>query len=361
MPSSPFTISTLTTLDPVIRSSVSWSLALDRSDTVVVHHDLIGDRIHRVVSDSQGIVESTATELEHACLSCAVREDLVPALARLMERDLWTRALVALPVTAESAPVLRALHAEARRGGMLDRATLGAVVCAVDADTIAEDAFADDMLTDLGQQLVDDDDRVLAEAVAPMLAHADIVAMISDSAASDAARATVDHLRGRGSTVAVGPAEQLDGDAIMATEHRCDRALGRIDPLRIDRHVEPDAAGIWSIELVSDRPFHPGRLRKRLPDLGGHEARTRGHFWLPSRPADACAWDGAGRQVSVGSLGGWGRHPRATRLVATGRGPERDLITQAFHDCLVRDDERSEDWLRKGDALEDWLGLPPLA
>ncbi|MFW7415700.1 CobW family GTP-binding protein [Demequina sp. SO4-18] len=353
-----FTISTLSTIDPVVRSSISFGLALERSDVAVIHHDFIGDQIRRTVADASGVIESDATELDHACLGCAVREDLVPTLARLKERDLWSQVLVALPVTAESAPVMRALHTETRRSGLLEGARLGAVVCAVDAATIADDAFSDEYLADLGRPLLGDDERVLAEAVAPMLAHADIVALVGDDPASAHARATVDHLRGQGSTVLTSAMEDIDAARIMSTEHRCDDALGRVDPLRIDRHVEPDCAGVWSIDLSSDRPFHPDRLRARLPELGGHEARTRGHFWLPTRPADACVWDGAGRQVSVGSLGRWGRHERGTRLVVTGRGPERDTIAAAFHDCLVRDDERGTDWHAHGDALDDWLGAP---
>jgi len=351
-----FTISTLSTIDPVLRSAVSMSLALDRSDTVVVHHDLVGDEIRRVVSDAFGVIESTSTELEHACLSCAVREDLLPALARLKEQDRWSRALVALPVTAESAPVTRALHDAARRGGMLEGSRLGAVVCAVDADSIADDAFSDDFLADLGRELVEDDERVLGEAVAPMLAHADLVALVSDGPSSGAARATVDHLRGRGSRVLESPTECLDGEAVMATEHRCGRALGRIDPLRIDRHVAADREGVWTVELASDRPFHPERLRENIRDLGGHPVRTRGHFWIPSRPDEACAWDGAGRQVSVGTVGRWGRHPRGTRIVATGRGGERTAIEAAFRASLVTEGDPEAVRAVAADTLEDWLG-----
>ncbi|WP_062466680.1 CobW family GTP-binding protein [Demequina maris] len=351
-----FTISTLTTLDPVLRSAVAMNLALDRGDTVVIHHDLVEDGIRRVVSDAFGIIESTTTELEHTCLSCAIREDLIPALAHLQEQDRWARALVALPATAESAPLTRALHDAARRRGPLEGARLGAVVCAVDADTVADDAFSDDFLTDLGRELIEGDERVLAEALAPMVAHADLVALVSDGAVSEQARATVDHLRGRGSVVLESAAEELDGERVMSTEHRCDRALGRIDPLRVDRHIAEDRAGVWTVELTTDRAFHPERLREHIRDLGGHAVRTRGHFWIPSRPTEACAWDGAGRQVSVGSVGRWGRHPRGTRIVATGRGHERAEIEAAFRDSLVLPGERVGATAAAHDALEDWLG-----
>ncbi|WP_082093454.1 CobW family GTP-binding protein [Demequina sediminicola] len=349
------TVSILSTMDPVIRAAVSFSVALERSDTVVVHHDLVGDEIRRVVSDSSGIIEQDATTLEHACLGCAIREDLTPTLERLQMLGRWSTVLVALPVTAESAPVTRAIDMARAPGGSLNGVRLGTVMCAVDADTIAEDAFSSDFLHDRGLALVEDDYRVVAEAVAPMLAHADVVALVCDGSPSASASATVDHLRGRGSHVLSMAAEVLDGDVVARAQHRCERALGRIDPLRLERNVARDRDGIWSVELKSAKPFHPGRLRERLADLGSHNVRARGHFWVPTRPDNPCAWDAAGRQVSVGSLEGWESQRPGTRIVFTGRGPERDVIAQAFRACLIRDDERSQDWSH-GDDLSDWLG-----
>ncbi|WP_062078996.1 CobW family GTP-binding protein [Demequina globuliformis] len=353
--SSPFTVSVLSSIDPVARSSVAWSIALDDAQTVVIQHDLSADGIRRAVSDATGVIETEDTPLEHACLSCAIREDLLPTLQRLMALRRWSRAVVALPVTAESAPVTRALHAHGRRGELLAGLTLGPVVCAVDGTTIADDAFSSEFVEDRGLALVEDDGRVVAEAVAPMLAHADVVAVVGEEPAAPKALSTVGHLRGRGSSVVCAPASALDIDALMSHTHRCGRALGRVDPLRVDRHVEPDAHGVWSIELASTRPFHPGRLRDNIARLGSHDARVRGHFWVPSRPGEPCAWDGAGRQLSVGTLDGWGRRLPATRLVVTGRGAERAMIESAFRECLIRDDEWTRDWSREDD-LSDWLG-----
>jgi hypothetical protein len=53
----------------------------------VVRHDIDAGAgtLRRVVVDAYGLVEDETVPLEHACPSCAVREDALPAIARLAE------------------------------------------------------------------------------------------------------------------------------------------------------------------------------------------------------------------------------------------------------------------------------------
>ena len=124
------------------------------------------------------------------------------------------------------------------------------------------------------------------------------------------------------------------------------------------------ASTVWRLDLRSDRPFHPDRLHDKLADIGGGPHRSRGCFWLPTRPGQLCAWDGAGGQVSVGTA--WMRRgPRAqTRLVITGLRSLTDdaaieRIREAFRDCLLTDAElarRGRVWECTKDGFEPWLG-----
>ena len=58
--------------------------------SIAVHHDLedIGDgAVHRVVRDCTGPAESEQVNLDHACASCTLREDLIPFLLRTADAD----------------------------------------------------------------------------------------------------------------------------------------------------------------------------------------------------------------------------------------------------------------------------------
>ena len=87
---------------PSCATSSSFGLVMDSPRIVVVRHDIHDDddggSIRRVVVDADGVVEDVVVPLEHACLSCAVREDALPTLApprRATRR--WDSVVLALP------------------------------------------------------------------------------------------------------------------------------------------------------------------------------------------------------------------------------------------------------------------------
>ncbi len=113
-------ITVLTSIDSVLRESTAFATLADVPRVVVVRHDLSQSQssglMRRVVSDASGVVEDTTSKLEHACLSCALREDLLRTLLRLAETRRWDDALLALPVAGEPLPVLRVLVAGTSAG-----------------------------------------------------------------------------------------------------------------------------------------------------------------------------------------------------------------------------------------------------
>lgn len=107
-------LSVLATIDPVLRDSTVFGLVVGAPRVVALRHDIRAaeDALRRVVVDATGVIEDEVVPLEHACLSCAVREDAVPTLRRLADDGRWDHVVLALPVAAESLPVVRALAAQ---------------------------------------------------------------------------------------------------------------------------------------------------------------------------------------------------------------------------------------------------------
>ncbi|HEY0215087.1 MAG TPA: GTP-binding protein [Cellulomonas sp.] len=121
----------------------------------------------------------------------------------------------------------------------------------------------------------------------------------------------------------------------------------------------PTGHGVWSLTLSSDRALHPERLLAEVARLGSGRLRSRGHFWVPSRPDSVCVWDGAGGQLSVGALGRWGDRAPGTRLVLTGVEDVRAELLAAFGDVLMTAEEHAaglHPWLGRDDVLAPWLG-----
>lgn len=370
VPPSPLPLSVVTAADPVVRDAAIASLVLGSPGTVVVRHDLLprDGALRRVVLDATGVVEDETVPLAHACVTCSMREDAVPTLARLAGSGRWTDLVLALSPTAPPLPVARALVAMARPGGELDGLRLASTAAAVDLDALEEDLLGDATVDECGLALADDDERPVGEALAGLLEQADLVVATGDSATGSG---LVDRLRGADS-------RRLDGlfglsaSDLAAGRHDLDAAERRAHSLDGPRAAAP--AGVpgdrsWTLVLESPRPFHPERLLDRIEDLGRGRIRSRGVFHVPDRPDSMCAWDGAGNQLCVADLGTWddeagGREPR-TRIVVVGAGDEgaaraeRRRLRDAFAAVLASDAECADGglaWLGRQDVLAPWLG-----
>lgn len=352
----------LATIDPLLRDAAVVSLLLDSPTTAALRYDILEDggagTIRRTLLDGTGAVEDVELPLEHACLSCAVREDAIPRLRDLARDGRWDAVLLALPVSAESAPVARTLAPATMPGGQLSGLRLSAVVTAVDADTVEANLLGDDLLTERGLGLASGDRRAVGEALAAQLTHADVVAVSGDTVAHPVGSDLIEHVRAHDGARVDG-LHHLQHATVFGGRHDAAEGEARTDPRLVRASHGPTGAGVWTLDLRSERPFHPDRLLRRIEDLGAVPVRARGVFWVPSRPDSAYVWDGAGGQVGIGVVGPWdGRSPR-THLVVTGCGDEARGITRAFDDALLTEVEWNRglaSWLGRDDVLAPWLG-----
>ncbi|NCT91540.1 cobalamin biosynthesis protein CobW [Cellulomonas sp. APG4] len=357
-------LTVLTSVDPVLRDSLVLGFLMDVPSGVVLQHDIHDDgvgggEIRRLVLDRDGVVEDARVPLEHACLSCAVREDAVPRLRELAADGRWDAVALALPVSAESLPVARALDAEVRRGGLLTRLRLSAVTAGVDLDALHDDLLGDDLIDERGLALTQDDRRAVGEAVAAQLAHADVVVTHGTDATGSALLEHVRALDGR----RVDGLHELDVRRLLAGHHDARAGEARLDPLQVSAPRHRSAPGAWTVELRSSRPFHPERFVEDVEQLAAGPFRGRGVFWVANRPDTVCVWDAAGGQLSIGALGTWGRRRPETHLVVTGAGGHAPDLRTPFEHLLLTDAEMAEGlgpWLGAEDVLEPWLGARQL-
>ena len=339
-------------MDAVLRDSAVFCALTESGRTGVLRQDLssVDGTIERVVLDAGGIVEKATVPLEHTCLGCAVREDSLPVLEGMVASGRWERIVVAMPVSAALSPLSRPL-ADRRITGRIG-AHLAATVAVVDVDDLQSDLFGDALLAERDMALAQDDRRSVGEAVSVQIRHADLILTTGDSATGST---LVDHLCGdgsaRGSLLEIGP-------ELFFRRHVHRLAEARIDPHRVRPAAVPDAHGVWTLDLASPRPMHPGRLLEQLGALADDAAYGRGRFQLASRPRTAGEWDGVGGQLSIGNAGPWPDTARSTRLVYTGIEDVRDRLRAGFADVLVTDQEMTggDRWRLTDDGFDPWLG-----
>lgn len=382
-------------MDPDELSVVEATLAFSLEDVVLVRHDLepAQDALLRTVSDQTGVLERARVPLAHPCLTCALREEIVPTLLRVAAARPGVHAVVRLPLAADPAPVVRAIQTMTVGGRRVVRdLDVRGVHATTPGPDLLDDLLGDDLLRERDPDSFGDDARAWGEALVAQLEYADVIlltggtwaAVPTDSPPTDATghgipaeqassptsgRTLLETLRRPDATVVD---DVIDLDPAHLTElthdHRAAEdwvsVTGRsanTDGARADRgpltvwHSED----VWTTTLDTWRPLHPDRLMERLSDLGSGRVRGRGCFWLPTRPGSIVQWDGAGGQLSIGTVGGWGALAPRTQLVFSGTGTRHQAVEAGLRDALTTDLELARGlarWAGQDDPFDPWLG-----
>lgn len=295
-------------------------------------------------------------ELRGECLTCALRAAIV-SLVQERHVDAVSRAEATLTTVIVIPPSCELLHLCPGLDGELDELgiQLAPVVHLLNADAALDELLGCIHLDEVGLDLFDGDERCVAEVQYNNLAYADIVITLGDD---EVGHELISHVHAPDSHVAHG----LDAPLaeVLRGRHEPSIAIPRVHPALMSVNHGRQQHGTWTLDLVSDRPFHPGRLKEFVGELGSQDVCARGCFWLPSRPERVCSWESPGGSISVGDAGAWDDvegTERHCHVVVTGVGhPERrKFVREAFDTILCLSDELNQDW-SGDDGLRDWFG-----
>ncbi|MEU8664854.1 CobW family GTP-binding protein [Actinoplanes philippinensis] len=378
-------VTVLSGFSPGAVHATAQALLLADDRLLAITHDLTGIReglLRRTVRTAAGPVEDTTTHLVHGCVSCTLREEVLPTLVRLARTRPGGDLLLVLPPSIEP----EALAAAA--GHVTDAIRFDSFVTVVDADRFLDDLASGDDLSHRDLHAADDDHRAVAEVVAHQVEFSDTVVLWSrpGTDALDLSRAgtLVHRLAPWSFQVSVTTGERLDCGGLSSFVRR----TGRHDPRRpgmlglalegraiaVD---DTDSSDVTSMLFESRRPFHPQRLHDALEEFTEHALRGRGQLWIASQPDAVLAFEFAGGGVSLGSLGHWlaalpperwaeagderriaadlSWDPyygdRRTVLALIGLHLDHAALTRLLRACLLTDDELA-------DGFDAWRDLP---
>ncbi|MFD1935626.1 MULTISPECIES: CobW family GTP-binding protein [Nonomuraea] len=324
---------------------------------VAVHHDLravTDDRVERVVRTAHGTLDVADVRLAHGCVTCAVREDLLPQLiqragtASLLVADLWD--------SVEPRSVAEALDVDEAA----DLLRLTAVLTALEAEHMPVDISRGDRLSESGRAAAAGDQRYLAEVLARQIEYATgLVLHGGDEEDHDLTRAVLGHLAPF-TPVFAGHVPDVTGAALCTAE-----LAERVDPATAQLPCDARTGEITTVVWHRLRPLHPARLYEAVDDLVSASVRSRGRFWLANRHERMLAWDAVAGVVSVEDAGPWlatlpeaawelvapARHAvasldwndilgdRVQHLVFTGPDLDRERIHALLDSCLLTEEE----------------------
>jgi G3E family GTPase len=302
-------VTVLSGFSPGTVQAAARALLIADPALLAVTHSLANLRagiVRRTVESAAGVIEQVDVELEHGCVSCTLREDVLPTLLRLAaERPRSDIVLVLPPVIEPEAVATVCVHAsEALR--------FDSYVTVVDADRFLDDLASTDDLRDRDLHAADDDHRAVAEVVVHQVEFSDTVLLWSrpDTDLLDLERlgTLVHRLAPWAVQISTGTSASLDCAGLTHDLRR----TGRHDPnrpgmlgLALEGRQIAVHDGETSVVFRTRRPFHPLRLHEALESITEHALRGRGQLWIASQPDAVVAFEAAGGGVSLGSLGYW--------------------------------------------------------
>ena len=279
--------------------------------TVLVAHDLrrLGEGVVTRSVRRRGRWRTAALELAHGCVSCTLREDLLPQLHRLGADEEVGRVVVLLDPGMEPRTVCEVL---AHVGPVLtDVLELIGVVGVLDGVTWLADAGSDDALADRGRALTADDDRTVAQIVVGHAEFADVLVVVGSPDPWERVRrdAVLARLAPQARRLdAAHPALVPDVTPVLAELHPDARRGVPDDPhgplLRGQPPLGRDV-GVSLLHVGLRRPFHPQRLHEAVDVLLTGTIRVRGRVWVASRPEHAMWIGSAGGGLQIGTAGRW--------------------------------------------------------
>lgn len=284
-------------------------MAADSPGALVVLHDLLDDGlvVRRVFKEGKRLEREEST-LEHGCLSCTVRLDVVPTVERLVSTG--SRVIVGLPPAVASAA---AVHALLR--GLGDSIIVDSVVLACAPDAVEDHIWDHHTLFESGFTPVRDDDRTPGEFLIGELSFSDTV-MLADPEwlpVDPAARARgVQLVRELAPHAAVtGSGADTDSEAntgsagdVRTGRHNLAEATARTVPGSVRVPAEPSRPFATAVQRIQ-RPLHPGRFRHALAALAEGSCWLRGRLLMASAPGCRIAVQGIGPRVWLENTGPW--------------------------------------------------------
>jgi G3E family GTPase len=328
--------------------------------------------------------------LTNGCICCTLRDDLLDEVSAMVARGALDYIVIESTGISEPMPVAATFTAPGASGSSLAQyAPLDSMLTVVDAASLLDELASPDLLAARNMAAHAADGRAVASLMAQQIECADTVVLNKcDLVTGDQAthaEAVIAALNPRARIMRAVrcdvPVTQLlhtqrfDAAAAEASssagrdawaEERAAAAQGRP---AADHVPESQACGITSTSFTAVRPFHPQRLWDVVVS-GGATAlllRSKGLFWLASRPGIAWLWSTVGPRVAeFGPAAQWRADAvprdmwpqdepgwdaqwgdRKQQLVLIGTGDALEAVRAQLNQCLLTDDE-----MRGGD--EAW-------
>ncbi len=258
--------------------------------------------------------EEKLIEMSNGCICCTLREDLLVEVSQLAKAGRFDYLVIESTGISEPLPVAETFTFRDEEGTSLsDIADLDTMVTVVDAVNFSLDLDEADSLQARGESLGDEDTRTVSDLLIDQVEFADVIVINKIDLITSVERERLEHaLRqlNRDAEIIYSSFGNVKLDQVMGTGRfdfeRAAQSPGWLAEIRGEHTPETEEYGIGSFVYRARRPFHPLRFAKALEtQWPGNVLRSKGFFWLASRPDAAGEWSQAGGIMRHAPAGIW--------------------------------------------------------
>jgi G3E family GTPase len=334
--------------------------------------------------------EEKLVEMSNGCICCTLREDLLVEIKRLAEENRFDYLLIESTGISEPLPVAETFtFRDENEISLSDIAQLDTMVTVVDGYNFMRDYSSLDFIADRGESVDGEDTRTVVDLLIEQIEFCDVLVLNkTDLMTFDEIKrleGILNTLNSRAEIVHSSfgkvPLNRIMNTGLFDFEVAQD-APGWLTELRGEHVPETEEYGISSFVYRARRPFHPQRLWDWFGQEWAGVIRSKGNFWIATRPQYCGIWSQAGA-ISRNELAGfwWAASPkeywpedaeshatitarweepygdRQQELVLIGMEMDKESLTKAFDDCLLTDAEIAmgmENWGNLADPFPEW-------
>jgi G3E family GTPase len=323
--------------------------------------------------------EEKLVEMSNGCICCTLREDLMEQVAELASTEKYDYLLIESTGIGEPMPVAATFAYEDENGKSLSRVSrLDTMVTVVDAASFFKYMESSDNLFQLGIGAGETDDRTVVDLLIDQVEFANVIILNkTDLIASDqleSVQALLTKLNPEARIIhstfgKVSPSDILNTK--IFNYEKASQSAGWAKELAGEHTPETEEYGITSFVYRRDRPFHPERFSECLKQEWAGVVRSKGFFWLASRPRIAGMWSQAGGSCRTEPAGFWAAKSKDGTLISSkvafvhgkqelvliGMEMKQDELISMLDKCLLTDEELSQGedaWRGLKDPFSPW-------
>ncbi|MCA6421196.1 MAG: GTP-binding protein [Flavobacterium sp.] len=258
--------------------------------------------------------EEKLVEMSNGCICCTLREDLMLEVEKLAKENRFDYLLIESTGISEPIPVAQTFTFvnEEENIDLSRFSYIDTMVTVVDAFNFFKDFGSAETLKDIKASDIENDERTIVNLLVDQIEFANVIILNKTDLVTktelELLEASIKKLNPvakiiRSEMGKIQPKEIMNTGLFNYEE--AEVSAGWIQELEGIHTPETVEYGISSFVFRDYRPFHPYRFWEFISNFPSTIIRSKGLFWIASRPDQALNWSQAGGSIKSEGAGVW--------------------------------------------------------